>query len=838
MDSRLPAAAEQSVIRALLLTDLVDSTRLIERLGDRRAARVLAQEEEAARRLLRRYDGIEIDRSDGFLFIFEHAWQAVGFALDYHRALQALSDELPLRLLARVGIHVGETYLSQNAADDVARSAKQMEVSGLAKPIAARLMSAAHGGQTLVSGTVFDLAARACVDQLDAQTPLHWAAHGAWRLKGVDAPVHVHAVAADERLARKEPIENDKVRSLQRLARRRVLLGAAAASAAVAAPLGWWWWKRNTMQRWQSQWLVLSDWEGQTDASLANVLATALRVALQQSRFAFVVDPGAVQAAMQRMLKQPPVKRADALEIARRESAVAAIVPNFARFDGGILLSAEVIEAEFGHTVGAAQEQIKDLSQLTSGLDRLAATIRGVFGEPELEVQRDTQPLAKVTTANLEALRLYSESELRVRERRHDEAIALLERALVLDPEFASALAKLGTLHAIRRSEGGIGERYWRQAADLGSRLSRREQMYVDGCLTWLEDPVAMRARWSAMTATFPDDAAAANNAALVEWTQFGDFAAGERGFEAGRNIPHPWIYTIWHHLGYCQLGQDHLDDAIASFEESLKRADHPTHFGMLRALLVKGDTDAARALLERFRGSGSVSWQVDHAEAEILALVHQGDLTSALRVADGLRDQALTQRFRTAERVGLRHRTLLCDALGDEAGARSAATALRQALAPELYVASGGALDLPPFEMLMLIAFLARKGWDNEGTDVDAILVGRWARFPTLNAAAQLARAWRALHAGQAEEALRLAMQGRDHAPLFSFFELEVAAHAHLHQDAARKERAQQARKRLAAGLAENHNHFSTHLGNLLAWQRLDPSLPAADAGAQPVTT
>ena len=72
----------------------------------------------------------------------------------------------------------------------------------------------------------------------------------------------------------------------------------------------------------------------------------------------------------------------------------------------------------------------------------------------------------------------------------------------------------------------------------------------------------------------------------------------------------------------------------------------------------------------------------------------------------------------------------------------------------------------------------------------------------------------------------------------LFSFFELEVAAHAHLRQDAAREERAQQARKRLAAGLAENHNHFSTHLGNLLAWQRLDPSLPAGDAGAQPVTT
>lgn len=826
MDSPLPATPDQSVVRALLLTDLVDSTRLIERLGDRRAARVLAQEEEAARRLLRRYDGIEIDRSDGFLFIFEHAWQAVGFALDYHRALESLSDTLPLRLRARVGIHVGETYLSHNAAADVARGAKQMEVSGLAKPIAARLMSAAHGGQTLVSGTVFDLAARPCADRLDPDLPVHWAAHGVWRLRGVDAPVHVHAVASEERVARKEPLENEKVRSLQRQQRRRLLAGAVAAGAAIALPAGWWMWKRNAMQRWQSQWLVLSDWElGDADARLASVLSTALRVALQQSRFAFVMDPGAVQAAMQRMLKKPPVRREDALEIARRESAVAAIVPNFASFGGGILLSAEVIEAEFGRTVGAAQEQIEDLSQLTSGLDRLAAAIRGVFGEPDLEVQRNSLPLAKVTTANLEALRLYSGSEMLVRERRHDEAIALLERALVLDPEFASALAKLGTLHAIRRSEGGIGERYWRQAADLGSRLSRREQMYVDGCLSWLEDPIAMRARWSAMAGAFPDDAAAVNNAALVEWTQFADFAAAERGFHAGRNIPHPWIYTIWHHLGYCQLGQGRVDDAIASFEESLARAEHPTHFGMLRALVVKGDMKAAQALLERFRGSGSVSWQVDHAEAEILTLVHQGDLPAALLVADGLREQALTQRFRTAERVGLRHRLLLCEALGDEPGARSTAAALRQALAPELNAASGGALDLPPFEMLMLAAFLARKGWDEDGVDVDGILTGRWARFPTLNAAAQLTRGWHALKDGHAEEALRLALQGRDHAPLYAFFELEIAAYADLKQEAGRDERVQQARKRLAAALAENHNHFATHLGNLLAWQRITRS-------------
>jgi putative peptide modification system cyclase len=839
MDAHGPALPDASVVRALLLTDLVDSTRLIERLGDRRAARVLGQEEEAARRLAHRYAGQEIDRADGFLFVFEHAWQAVGFALDYHRALEELSVELPLVLQGRVGIHVGETYLVANAAEHVARGAKPVEVSGLAKPIAARLMSAAHGGQTLVSGTVFDLAARPCAEHLGSDRSLHWISHGTWMLKGVEQPVRVHAVGEDERLARREPLENDKVRSLRRLHRRRVLLAGAASLAAVALPAGYWWWKRDAMRQWQSEWLVLADWElSGGDPSLGNVLATALRVALQQSRFAFVMDPGAVQAALQRMLKQPPVRREEALEIARRESAVAAIVPGFAAFGGGILLSAEVVEAEFGRTVGAAQEQLADLGQLTSALDRLAAAIRGIFGEPDIDVQRNTLPLAKVTTANFEALRLYSESDLMMRQRRDEDAIALLERAIVLDPEFASAYAKLGTLHTIRRTEASIGESYWRKAADLGSRLSRREQMYVDGCLSWLEDPTAMRARWSAMASAFPDDAPAVNNAAFVEWTQFGDLVAAERGFRRGLDIPHPWSYIIWHHMAYAQMGQGRLGEALDTFRESLKRADHPAHFGMLRALLLSDRADEARELIERFRGSGAMSWQADHAEAEILLLAFTGDFEKALGVANTMREQALSSGFRTAERTSLRSRLLLCDALGDEAGARSAATALRQVLAPEVHAVSNGALDLPPFELLSLSAFLARKGWAEDGVSPAEILVGRWRRFPVLQAAEHLARGWLALRAGQPDEALRLALQGRDQAPLFAFFELEVAAYSALGQDDSRRERIRLGRERLAPALAEDYNHFATHLPNLLSWQRLGEPDAGDRVRAQPEAT
>lgn len=819
-----PPASDSSVVRALLITDLVDSTRLIERLGDRRAARLLAQEEEAARGFAQRYAGLEIDRSDGFLFIFEHAWQAVGFALDYHRALEELSVELPLSLQGRVGIHVGETYLVPNTAEHIARGAKQVEVSGLAKPIAARLMSAAHPGQTLLSGTAHDLAMRPCAEHLPSEPPLHWVSLGAYLLKGIDQPMQVFSVGHNERLAAREPLENEKVRSLRRRERRRFLLAAAGVATVAALPTGYWLWRRSTLQRWDSQWLVIADWSVRdNDAGLGNVLGTAFRIALQQSRFAFVMDAGAVQAALQRMRGLPPIDRNKAVEIARRESAAAAIVPAFASFEGGILLSVEVVEAVTARTVAAAQEQFTDLTELTQAIDRLAAKIRRSVGEPDLDIQRNAQPLAKVTTANLEALRLYSEADGLMQQRKDEEAIAALERAIVLDPEFASAMAKLGTLHTIRRSEAGTAERYWRQAVELDARLSPREQMYVDGCLSWTQDPVAMRARWSAMATSFPDDAPAVNNAAFVEWTQYGDLAAAERGFQRGMNIPHRWSYIIWHHLAYAQMGQGRIKECLATFAESLKRGDHPAHFGLLRALLLDGDLEAAQGLLDRFRGSGAVSWRLDQAEAEILLLAHRGELEPALAIAHSLRDQALSQRFRTAERVGLRNRMLLYDAQGNDEGARAAATALRQVLAPELHTVSNGALELPPFEALMLAAIAARKGWDDIEIDADALLSGRWNRFPSLLAVARLTEGWKALRDQRAEEALRLALEGRDHVPLYAFFELEIAAYEALGQDSNRGARARQARNLLAFGLAENHNHFSTHLANLLAWQRLD---------------
>lgn len=195
-------------IRALLLTDVVDSTKLSESLGDVAMADLWAAHDRIARDLLPRFRGREIDKTDGMLLLFEAVADAVEYARAYHRGLAGL----PVALKARAGLHLGPVILRGNAAGDIARGAKPLEVDGLAKPIAARVMSLAQGGQTLLTA-----------DALGALggTALRVQSHGHWLMKGLAEPLELFEVG-DEHAPFAAPPDSDKVYRVVRVGERWV----------------------------------------------------------------------------------------------------------------------------------------------------------------------------------------------------------------------------------------------------------------------------------------------------------------------------------------------------------------------------------------------------------------------------------------------------------------------------------------------------------------------------------------------------------------------------------------------------------------------------------------
>ena len=199
-------------LATLLASDLVDSTRLIGRLGDERGAELFRRHDRLARDLMAEFGGREIDKTDGFLLTFARPTDAVLYAIEYHDRLARLGTELGERLEARIGIHVGEVLERTNDPADVARGAKPVEVEGLAKPVVARLMSLAGGRQTLLTRGPFDLARRGTLGTPLADQSLSWLAHGAYAAKGLDEAIEVFEVGRTGFAPLAPPAETDKVR--------------------------------------------------------------------------------------------------------------------------------------------------------------------------------------------------------------------------------------------------------------------------------------------------------------------------------------------------------------------------------------------------------------------------------------------------------------------------------------------------------------------------------------------------------------------------------------------------------------------------------------------------
>ncbi|MEM6925891.1 MAG: adenylate/guanylate cyclase domain-containing protein, partial [Myxococcota bacterium] len=215
---------------ALLMCDVVGSTALITRLGDERAADLLQRFDRVARDLLRDHGGREIDRTDGFLLLFDRTADALCYAEALHASLRGVSEQSEVALTVRVGIHFGEVLLRDNPEVDVRRGAKPLEVEGIAKPLVARVMSLAAGGQTLLTETAADLARRGLAGSDPDWT---WVRRGTFRLKGIAEPTRVWEAAADRPPGR---LPRGPTR-----ARRRWTIGVLGL-VVVGLVIAWWGW--------------------------------------------------------------------------------------------------------------------------------------------------------------------------------------------------------------------------------------------------------------------------------------------------------------------------------------------------------------------------------------------------------------------------------------------------------------------------------------------------------------------------------------------------------------------------------------------------------------------
>lgn len=185
--------AGQPVIRsrvlALVFIELAGAAHMKQRLGDERAAAVLARHREMLRDLLKQTGGRRIlEQEDSTFCTFESPSKAVEFALRM-QMLHAENRDLPPM---RAGIHTGE--VTERVGDE--ESDDSIDVSGFAVDLASRLAATALPGQILTSYVTFDNARqRLTPDQFGP--PVAWRTHGRYQFKGAERAVALFEVGID-----------------------------------------------------------------------------------------------------------------------------------------------------------------------------------------------------------------------------------------------------------------------------------------------------------------------------------------------------------------------------------------------------------------------------------------------------------------------------------------------------------------------------------------------------------------------------------------------------------------------------------------------------------------
>jgi superkiller protein 3 len=185
----------------------------------------------------------------------------------------------------------------------------------------------------------------------------------------------------------------------------------------------------------------------------------------------------------------------------------------------------------------------------------------------EADAQRG---LTAVMTDNLDAYRYYSLAlEQSVMAQNH-EAIALLEKALALDPQFAMAQARIGYVYAVRLGQGEKAKPYLEKSLGMADRLSEKDKLFIAAWQATAEhQPARIIEAYRELLARHPLEIEA-----YLRLNQ--TLRAQERDQEAlqvirqGLLIDPEWA-PLYNHLGTVLMCLGRNDEALAAYQRCLQ---------------------------------------------------------------------------------------------------------------------------------------------------------------------------------------------------------------------------------------------------------------------------
>ncbi len=380
--------------------------------------------------------------------------------------------------------------------------------------------------------------------------------------------------------------------------RRRALVGAfVVATLAVTGWLAYREWPRAAPGQ-PRGWILVADFENGTgDEELAGVIRDGLTIQLQQSRYLHVLSREQVFDALRRMERvgAASLDAATALELAQREAIPLLLTGTAYKRGDATWIAVQGTDTVRHAALFTETTQFRSENELFDRLDSLASRVREHLGESLSGIAQDNQPLAKVTTRSLDALKLYSRASEKLVAGDADAALPQLQAALDVDPKFAMAHMLIARVYETLGNPDRERQHLAR-AYEFKESLTHRERRRVEGSyhIGRGEYEKAVTSL-TALVNLYPSDVEARYELALAHRNE-GEWSKAIDELEA-TIAADPYVTVAYGDLMLFLARVGHHQRARAVYEQALQRnASGPKldwAYGMV--LLGEGRPDSAR---------------------------------------------------------------------------------------------------------------------------------------------------------------------------------------------------------------------------------------------------
>lgn len=268
--------------------------------------------------------------------------------------------------------------------------------------------------------------------------------------------------------------------------------------------------------------ILLADIQNETGQSVFDsAIRQGLAMQLDQSPFLSLVSDQQVQSSLKLMEKPANVRLTPevAWDLCQRTGSDVMIYGSIGNLGNQYILGLHAVNCITGESLFNEQVTADGAGNVLKAVDGLATKLRGKLGESFVTIQKHNVPIEEATTASLAGLEAYSIGRLMMI-RRDDSAgaIPFFQRAVDLDPNFATAYAALGNAYS-NIDETGKAAECLRKAYALRQKTSDRERFYIESHYDHFVTGNLEKARqvYQQWAETYPRDVGPRTNIAVID---------------------------------------------------------------------------------------------------------------------------------------------------------------------------------------------------------------------------------------------------------------------------------------------------------------------------------